>query len=115
MRQVQKSILERIILLKKVFCMNEVGACGCSCLWWSIGLLIHKVVLVAQGTEDKDMAEIPLHHYTETLINFPFLCVVGRDVMEVAKEIVATVTDPHTMVGPEVGPSSLCSRLKTKT
>lgn len=26
-----------------------------------------------------------------------------RDVMEVAKEIVATITDPQGMVGPEVG------------
>ncbi len=27
---------------------------------------------------------------------------VGQDVMDVAKDIVATITDPHTMVGPEV-------------
>lgn len=27
----------------------------------------------------------------------------GRDVMEVASEIVATVTDPRAMLGPEVG------------
>lgn len=26
----------------------------------------------------------------------------GRDVMEVAREIVATITDPSAMVGPEV-------------
>ena len=27
---------------------------------------------------------------------------IDRDVMEVAKEIVATITDPQAMVGPEV-------------
>ncbi len=27
---------------------------------------------------------------------------IDRDVMEVAKEVVATVTDPQAMVGPEV-------------
>jgi hypothetical protein len=26
----------------------------------------------------------------------------GRDVMEVAREVVATITDPSAMVGPEV-------------
>ena len=29
------------------------------------------------------------------------LC-AGRDVMQVAREVVATVTDPSAMVGPEV-------------
>ena len=29
-------------------------------------------------------------------------CILDRDVMEVAKEIVATISDPQGMVGPEV-------------
>lgn len=31
-----------------------------------------------------------------------YVMVPDRDVMEVAKEIVATITDPQGMVGPEV-------------
>ena len=31
-----------------------------------------------------------------------YLCFIDRDVMEVAREIVATISDPQGMVGPEV-------------
>ena len=36
------------------------------------------------------------------------LVYAGRDVMEVAREIVATITDPSAMVGPEVCSIIVC-------
>ena len=33
---------------------------------------------------------------------FPLCICVGHDAMEVARDIVATITDPRSMVGPEV-------------
>ena len=46
-------------------------------------------------------------HLKELVCVFPLCICVGHDAMEVARDIVATITDPRSMVGPEVRETEL--------
>ena len=48
-----------------------------------------------------------MFHFINRILLYT-LVYAGRDVMEVAREIVATITDPSAMVGPEVCSVIVC-------